>query len=86
MSLLVYRVNWLRAKARFDRWVEEETLVKHEMRWTTIWFQKQVDLWVKRSKSEDPSLPIGHKSYAIKQEKLWKAFLMKASGNFSLHI
>lgn len=27
----VYRVNWLRAKACYDRWEEELTMVVHEM-------------------------------------------------------
>jgi hypothetical protein len=83
---LVYRVNWLRAKARVDRWVEEETLVKHEMHWTTLWFQNQVDLWSERAKREDGDLAPGHKSYAIKQQKLWNAFHRKASERFALHL
>ena len=35
----VYRVNWLRAKAHYDRWEEELTMVVHEMEWTTLWFK-----------------------------------------------
>jgi hypothetical protein len=82
----VYRVNWLRAKARVDRWVEEQELVKHEMHWTILWFQNQVDLWTEYSKREDGYLPIGHKSYAAKQRKLWKAFQKKASERFALYL
>jgi len=44
-TCLVYQVNWLRAKACVDRWLEEETLVKHEMEWTVIWFKNQAKLW-----------------------------------------
>ncbi|KAG1883649.1 hypothetical protein F4604DRAFT_1677400 [Suillus subluteus] len=29
-----YRVNWLKAKARWQRWEEELSLVQHEMGWT----------------------------------------------------
>jgi hypothetical protein len=50
---LVYCVNWLRAKAHVDRWLEEATLVKHEMQWTIMWFQHQVNLWTEHSKRED---------------------------------
>ncbi len=32
--ILVYRVSWLRAKARFSRWSEELQLVESEMKWT----------------------------------------------------
>jgi len=66
--------------------VEEDILVKHEMGWTMLWFQNQVDLWTERSKTEDPNLPIGHKSYATKQQKLWKAFLTKASERFGMYV
>ncbi|KAG1797545.1 uncharacterized protein BJ212DRAFT_1289685 [Suillus subaureus] len=31
---LVYWVNWLKAKAQYDRWSEELKLVQHEMYWT----------------------------------------------------
>jgi hypothetical protein len=82
----VYRVNWLRAKARVDRWVEEQTLVKHEMNWTILWFRNQRKMWGERAKSQDESLPPGHQSYAIKQEKLWNRFETKASERFQLHL
>jgi hypothetical protein len=83
---LVYRVNWLRAKARVDRWLEEETLVKYEMQWTIGWFQYQANIWKERSNREDGNLPLGHKSYCTKQEKLWNAFVRKASQRFGLYI
>ncbi|KAG2130738.1 hypothetical protein DEU56DRAFT_757809 [Suillus clintonianus] len=31
-----YRVNWLKAKARWQRWEEELRLVQHEMGWTVL--------------------------------------------------
>ena len=71
---LVYHVNWLQAKACADCWVEELTLVKHKMQWTTLWFQYQANLSSEYSKMEDGDLPIGHKAYAAKQNKLWSAF------------
>ena len=83
---LVYRVNWLRAKARVDRWLEEVTLVKHEMQWTILWFQHQANLWTEHSKREDVDLPMGHKAYAVKQNKLWTAFEKKALERFSLYL
>jgi hypothetical protein len=69
-----------------DRWIEEETLVKHEMVWTTNWFKKQADLWRERSKKTDGDLPLGHKSYAAKQQKLWNAFHAKASERFHSYL
>jgi len=60
--------------------------VKHEMQWTILWFHNQVDLWTERSKKEDGGLTPGHKSYAIKQRKLWKEFHRKAAERFALHL
>ena len=37
----VYRVSWLKAKARYDRWNEEFQMVQAEMFWTTLWFKHQ---------------------------------------------
>ena len=69
-----------------DRWLEEETLVKHEMDWTILWFKNQAELWRERSEREDVDLPPGHKSYAVKQEKLWNTFYRKSLERFNLHI
>lgn len=83
---LVYRVNWLRAKARVDRWAEEMTLVRHEMQWTILWFQNQQTLWSERYGQEGVDFSVGHKSYAKKQQKLWGAFKRKASERFDLYL
>ncbi|KAG1826698.1 hypothetical protein EV424DRAFT_1319447, partial [Suillus variegatus] len=40
-----YRVNWLKAKARWNRWEEELSLVQHEMGWTVSWFKYQEEKW-----------------------------------------
>ena len=60
--------------------------MKHEMKWTTIWFKNQADLWKERSEKEDSDLPPGHKSYAAKQQKLWNTFHRKASERFYLYL
>ena len=83
---LVYRVNWLRAKARVDRWQEERILVKHEMQWTILWFQFQANLWRERSERVDGILPVGHQSYAKKQQKLWNVFERKSTEKFGLYL
>ena len=82
----VYQVNWLQAKAHVDQWQEELMLVKHEMQWTILWFQYQANLWKERSERVDGILPMGHKSYAKKQQKLWKAFERKSSERFALYL
>ena len=79
-------MNWLQAKAHADCWLEEHTLVKHEMQWTILWFQYQANLWGEDAKMEDANLPIGHKAYAAKQSKLWNVFQKKASERFTLYM
>ena len=41
MACLVYRVSFLRAKCRWERWEEEARLVSHEMLWTRLAFERQ---------------------------------------------
>ena len=81
-SSLVYCVNWLRAKACINRWDKELTPVKHEMQWTTLWFQNQAKIWEERSKREDGKLSPGHRSYAAKQQKHWKSIQKMAKKRF----
>ncbi|KAI6094077.1 hypothetical protein EV401DRAFT_1896503 [Pisolithus croceorrhizus] len=70
-----YRINWLKARARRDRWKEEVTLVRHEMLWTCLWFEYHKDMWEKRAlESTKP----GKEAYAKKQMGLWNDFAKKA--------
>ncbi|KAJ6563204.1 hypothetical protein B0H10DRAFT_1966206 [Mycena sp. CBHHK59/15] len=55
-----YRVNWLRAKARVDRWKEEGKFVVNEM-WK---------LWVEAAKLEEED---GLQAYEEKQVDLWQS-------------
>ncbi|KAI6127051.1 hypothetical protein F5141DRAFT_994290, partial [Pisolithus sp. B1] len=45
----VYRINWLKARARRDRQKEEVSLVRHEMLWTCLWFEYHKNMWEKRA-------------------------------------
>jgi hypothetical protein len=47
----VYRVHWLKAKARRDRWSEESTLLSDEMDWVLRYFQTQAACWHDRATS-----------------------------------
>ncbi|KAI6034671.1 hypothetical protein BKA83DRAFT_4461027 [Pisolithus microcarpus] len=59
-----YHINWLKARARRDRWREEVSLVRHEMLWTTLWFQYQKEIWETQAlQSTEP----GKEAYASKQ-------------------
>ncbi|KAI6023456.1 hypothetical protein EDC04DRAFT_2934178 [Pisolithus marmoratus] len=70
-----YRINWLKARARRDRWKEEVSLVRHEMLWTGLWFEYHKKMWEQRAlQSTEP----GKEAYANKQMGLWSDFASKA--------
>lgn len=73
-GLLVYRVNWLRSKARYDRWAEELSLVKSEMTWTLLFFDWHRREWEKKVASSEKMGERGHKAYALKQAAMWEKF------------
>jgi hypothetical protein len=78
-SLPVYRVNWLKAKARYERWSEELKLVQHEMFWAISWFQKQEEKWALRALQ---STQKGHQAYAEKQASMWLKFVAEGVKKF----
>jgi len=69
----------LKAKARWKRWEEELTLVKHEMGWTTCWFKHQKEIWERRSME---SIKPGHRAYANQQALMWEKFVSEAETSF----
>ncbi|KAI6016300.1 hypothetical protein BKA83DRAFT_4128925 [Pisolithus microcarpus] len=70
-----YRINWLKARARRDRWKEEVSLVRHEMLWTGLWFEYHKNMWEQRAlQLTEP----GKEAYARKQMVLWSDFANKA--------
>ena len=77
-----YRVNWLRAKAWYDRWQEEVALVNHEMMWTINWFEHQKEKWTAIANDGDQHGQEGHIIYAQKQILMWAAFADKARRGF----
>jgi hypothetical protein len=79
---LVERVNWLRTKARYQRWDEEVELVKSEMTWTLLWFGFQRNKWDERLGRALMAQSLGHQCYAQKQISLWKKFIAYAQEEF----
>ena len=68
------RVNWLRAKSRRDRWVEENVLLASELEWSWRFFVRQEVIWRDRS-----ILAIGgYRCYALKQADVWTQFAESA--------
>jgi hypothetical protein len=79
----VYRVHWLKAKARYDRWNEEVILIPHEMVWTTTYFNRQSALWQRRAETAQLENLFGHSAYALRQKSIWEKFSSQAKISFS---
>lgn len=69
----VYRVHWLRARARNERWKEEMDLTSHEMVWTVNFFDHKAGLWDHWSQESLVQEKLGHYSYAMRQIGIWKS-------------
>lgn len=78
-TIEVHRVNWLRAKAAFDRASEETLLVKHEMQWTVNYFQYHSNQWKEKKLL---GISYGHTAYAARQEAMWSRFASSAMRSF----
>ncbi|KAF6752303.1 hypothetical protein DFP72DRAFT_850109 [Ephemerocybe angulata] len=64
----LYRVNWIRAKSRHDRWDEEVVMIESEMDWFSRWMSYQRDGalgWTTLDLGDGP------KSYAHRQADMW---------------
>lgn len=62
-------MNWLRSKARHDRWDEEVEILKSEMDWTIRYFDYQKEVWEKRAMKTGED---GHQAYACRQAAMWE--------------
>jgi hypothetical protein len=78
----VYRVNWFRGKARYDRWSEELQSVKSEMGNTIRWLQHQKVEWEARRDKVGLGLR-GHICYAEKQMVMWRNMIAHAETAFA---
>ncbi|EAU93542.2 hypothetical protein CC1G_02772 [Coprinopsis cinerea okayama7 len=76
----LYRVNWLRAKSRANRWEEEYKLLRAEMDWVTNFFtykEEECRGWADAQR-ESP----GHVAYARRQEEMWRLMRLNAEYTF----
>ena len=71
MHYIVYRVNWLRAKCRKDRWAEELELATSELEWTKLYHHNRAQKWRERSLLAQDEL-VGLRFYALRQAKTWE--------------
>ena len=69
--ILVERVHWLRAKAQFERWLEEQDSIHNEAQWIPAYFHAKAETWRKLMVLSINSSLKGHQSYASCQVHAW---------------
>lgn len=74
----MHRVNWLRQKARTDRWEEQYVIVQEEMKQTVRSFEWKASQWDTLLEHGGP----GHESYARRQGAMWRGMAAEARGEF----
>jgi len=78
---LVKRVHWLRGRAIYQRWREEELLVNNEMQWTAKYFLYKSQSWINVGCS-DPSVSPGSVAFAARQASQWLGLASRAQDLF----
>ena len=79
---IVYRVNWLRARARAKRWNEEKEIVVKEMEWVIETFRYMGKVWETRAKSMGNE-KLGHRAYAARETDRWHRWAETAKTEFA---
>jgi hypothetical protein len=78
--MLVERVHWLRAKAQFQRWLEEQDSIHNEAQWIPAYFNAKADMWKKLMAFSIQGSLKGHEAYASYQAYAWQD-LSQSSAN-----
>lgn len=87
MKLIVYRVNWVRAKARCERAQEEVITLLEEMKSTIRWYRFQKEKWQERGEKalQRSDQGWGHYLYAEKQVAMWGRLASVAEDSFPVN-
>jgi hypothetical protein len=83
MFFIVYRVHWLKARARAERWKEETILIPKEMDWVQNYFQNRQDEWSSRRSWAIAERKLGHTYYASEQVDMWGELHRLAKDSFT---
>ena len=77
-SLLVDRVHWLRAKAQFQRWMEEQASIHNEAKWVPTYFHAKAEQWKVIMSPSATKGDHGHEAYASQQMHSWEELCKSA--------
>ena len=68
----VERVHWLRSKAQFERWMEEQDSIHNEAKWIPAYFHAKAETWRKLMHTAAERSLKGHQAYASYQMHAWE--------------
>ena len=74
-------MNWLRARARAQRWSEEKEIVMKEMGWVIGTFRYMGEIWKVRGEKMGNEKP-GHRAYAARETSRWHRWAEIAKTEF----
>lgn len=80
ISIPVERVHWLRAKAQFERWLEEQDSIHNEAEWIPAYFHAKAETWRHLMALAAQGSLKGHEAYASYQMDAWEE-LSQSSAN-----
>ncbi|KAI9430336.1 hypothetical protein H4582DRAFT_2063950 [Lactarius indigo] len=66
------RVHWLRARAQFERWLEEQHSIHNEAEWVPAYFHAKAKMWKKLMTIAAQDSLKGHQAYASYQMHAWE--------------
>ncbi|KAH9012749.1 hypothetical protein EDB84DRAFT_1278521 [Lactarius hengduanensis] len=66
------RVHWLRARAQFERWSEEQHSIHNEAKWIPAYFHAKAETWKKLMITATQDSLKGHQAYASYQMHAWE--------------
>ncbi|KAF8260521.1 hypothetical protein EI94DRAFT_1811566 [Lactarius quietus] len=77
------QVHWLRAKAQFERWKEEQYSIHNEAVWVPGYFHAQAELWKARMNLSVQECNLGHAAYASRQAHAWDELVISSTKTLS---
>jgi hypothetical protein len=75
---IVERVHWLRAKAQFQRWIEEQASIHNEAEWVPAYFHTRSEKWKVLMTIARQQQQCGHEAYASQQMHSWEELSMSS--------
>ncbi|KAN0128148.1 hypothetical protein V8E53_014063 [Lactarius tabidus] len=77
------RVHWLRAKAQFERWLEEQDSIHNEACWIPSYFHSKAESWRVLKGIAAQGFLKGHEAYASYQMHAWEELSLSSANSLS---